>query len=297
MTLLVGAAGLALLLLGCGQEPGGSDAERTRSGDPVPVEDRIDTLIAQLEEPLLRGNARLELQALGERAVPKLVEHLRTGSSIVRYEIAQLMGKAGDQRTLVVLATTVLQDEDDRVRQSAMRAIRNFPQPTFAVAQFQAALQSAEPDIRWNAALALGEIGNADGLDLLYDALQPAEDTADDRVAKSRRRSVIKVLAHVHDDKTAEVLGNVFPQLDEIDRQEAVMTLRKIADEPSRDLLIAALEDESARVRWKACFGLGTLRDPAAIDALEALQAKETDEQVKKQVEISLKKLVGLRRD
>ena len=78
-----------------------------------------------------------------------------------------------------------------------------------------------------------------------------------------------------------------------VERSEAVQSLGKIGGESAVRLLIGALADPAAGVRSRSCRWLGLSAARVAVQPLEALLAKETDESVRRQAKSALEKLRG----
>ena len=142
-----------------------------------------------------------------------------------------------------------------------------------------AALQDPDQGLRNHAALALGDLGNAQAVAPLIEAFE--EQTA------TLRRRVIWSLGRLKDSRA---VGPIIRALDDPDwevRVGAVGALGELGDRRAVDALIESLTDESLYVRGSAAQSLGVLGDTRAIGPLTA--ALEDEEQyVRTSAEIGL---------
>ena len=122
--------------------------------------------------------------------------------------------------------------------------------------------------VRWNAALALREIGDKRAIEPLINALRDGY--------LDVRNAAFKVLEKIEPEwHKTEVVGRQVPEFinalrdrDSDVRSAAAWVLGKIGDERSVEPLINALMDEYWHVREAACKALGKIKDQKAIKFL-----------------------------
>jgi len=178
-------------------------------------------------------------------------------------------------------------------------------------------LKYGSPDVREEAALALGQIGDEKAVDPLIKAL-------DDEVSWVRMRAAI-ALGEINDSKAidplikalkdespyvrmyaasslvylgkTEYLSQVLTALkneNEDVRVEAAITLGEIGDTRAVDPLIEALRDESDFVRMFAASALGEIGDPSAFEPL-TVALRDGYWQVREEAAIALGKIGDVR--
>jgi len=103
-------------------------------------------------------------------AGPALREALDDESADVRLYAALSIGTRGDREAVPAVIERLRKDEDDGVRTAAASALTLLADPTAGPA-LREALLDAQRDVRWNAALALAAIGDAEGRSLLHELL------------------------------------------------------------------------------------------------------------------------------
>jgi hypothetical protein len=128
------------------------------------------------------------------------------------------------------------------------------------------ALNDEDKDVRWSAAFALGDTGDARAVEPLVAAL------ADDALVLVAARA----LGKIGDPRAVDPLAVVLMEDGNPVRQrEAAEALGRIGDPRAVDPLIAALGAEAQNVQAAAALALGKIRDPRAVDPLiTALGAK-----------------------
>lgn len=126
------------------------------------------------------------------------------------------------------------------------------------------ALADEEMGTRWNAALVLGEIGDAAATSALIERVQ---EDAHPRV----RRRAMTALAQLGADAAVPALVARLASEDRLERRDAARALGKLGDREAVAPLIDALEDDEGFVRRDAARALGQLGDKGAVPALETL--------------------------
>jgi HEAT repeat protein len=136
------------------------------------IEDRtVDALLAELasDDVVMRRRARNTLVAIGEPALPEMLEELAHGEFPVRWEVAKTLGEMRHPR---------------------------------AVPGLIEALEDKEQDVRWLAAVALAAIGR-EAIEALLEALIERSDSG------YLRQGVHHVLTIYRDWKLEEPLAHV----------------------------------------------------------------------------------------
>jgi len=157
----------------------------------------------------------------------------------------------------------VLQDQrkDPEVRKNAAEALGKIKDPR-AVEPLIEALKDKDFRVRWNAAEALGEIGDPKAVKPLIAALKDENSGV--------RSSAAFALGEIQDPRAVEPLIEALKDEDSDVRRRAATALGKIQDPRAVEPLIEALKDEDSGVRWRAAKALGEIGDPKAITPLIA---------------------------
>jgi hypothetical protein len=128
-------------------------------------EARIPQLIADLQssDPAVSGKASLALLEIGEKAVPPLVEMLKSGDLRQRsIAAATLWGMGARGRAAVPALAATLADPETPLRVAAAMALQNMgPAAEDAVPALIRSLGDRDPTVRQWSAKALGSIGPA----------------------------------------------------------------------------------------------------------------------------------------
>ena len=157
----------------------------------------------------------------------------------------------------------MLQDQrkDPEVRKNAAEALGKIKDPR-AVEPLIEALKDKDFRVRWNAAEALGEIGDPKAVKPLIAALKDENSGV--------RSSAAFALGEIQDPRAVEPLIEALKDEDSDVRRRAATALGKIQDPRAVEPLIEALKDEDSGVRWRAAKALGEIGDPKAITPLIA---------------------------
>ena len=211
-------------------------------------EDAVESLIEELENEELQGQALAALIEMGGVAVLPMLDALKNGTDKVRVKVADALGKIGDRRAIVPLIEALDTDPYKEVKALAavglgnMRARGNSSGAVFALTD----ALSYDDTTATNAAAALGKIGvsTADAVQKLVIIamekqmretlriaaiealwqLRPEEATQpmlllmfSDETSPVIRANAVKVLSRIKDEKTVPVLLWVLStQFDEI---------------------------------------------------------------------------------
>jgi HEAT repeat protein len=239
-------------------------AQMHRQVDQGPL---VKTFIAALgdEQEQIRAEAARWLGQFGDaKAVKSLIALLsKDESEFVRgraaYALAFIeedlasLSKAGDDATHALL--TALSDPERLVRLRAIWALGQLKANT-AIRSLSNILDSEGEDNyleKRKAAEALGAIGDKSAVESLVTALQtqPHEGvrtSAAEALGVIKDKRIIDVLIH---SLTTDLEANV--------RASAAKALHALGDRTSREALLAALEDESPEVRFRAVQALAVI--------------------------------------
>jgi HEAT repeat protein len=139
-------------------------------------------------------------------------------------------------------------------------------------------LSSPEVDIRWGAAIALGDIGDPEAVGPLAAALDD-----EDRYVRTRAALALAAIG----EPAIETLGAAADTGRPEARWAAALALGKMDSRAGVPVLARLLSDPDAGVRWKAAEALGALGGDEAVPPLVAALS-DTDEEVRGQAAAAL---------
>jgi HEAT repeat protein len=145
------------------------------------------------------------------------------------------------------------------VRRQAAGALGKINAPA-AAAPLSAALQDVDRDVRWQAAQALGELADAAAVGPLAEALQDHEPM----VREHALWALGRLRAQVATAEIAQRLHDINPFV----RRAAAKILGHLGNSEAASMLAASLRDRDPLVRRHAAAGLGLLGDRSAIAPL-----------------------------
>ncbi len=160
------------------------------------------------------------------RDIRGLVRLLNHSDPDIVYHAAEALGEIGDAGAVEPLITVLKHEEMSGVRWKTAESLVKIGTPS--VEPLISVLQHSDSDVRWKAAIALGEIRDPRAIGPL---IRQLSDT--DRFVKGR---------------VAHALGMI--------------------GVPAVDPLIQALHDGDGNQRWAAAIALGGIRDPRAVEPL-----------------------------
>jgi len=252
--------------------------------------DEVAELIAQLTD--VKGAGRLEacrrLGHIGDRrALPRLLNALRTDALVVRVAAAAALGDMGDPRAVEALvaclsftASESTSEEEDQWRRDAVdnAILGSYPGPPFrdrgpalrraaaealgklgdkrAVAPLLTALTDEHPDVRQAAANALEKLGAAA---LCHAILLALESRSDDR---ERGQRELAALAREGNRRAVPALLAALQQGPASKREAAAAALGQAGDSRAVEPLLVALADEDEGIRAAAVEALRTIGEP-----------------------------------
>lgn len=187
--------------------------------------DAIAPLIPLLQDKVkaVREEAATVLAAIGDAAIPSLVNALRHGDWLVRLHAVESLGKTRSPQAVKPLLAVLFNDQDSAVREDAVRALGEIGDSQAVEYLFTA---MREPGLRTVVVEALGKIGDNRAVPVL-----------------------IKLLTGTALPEVTKTVGGCGDQWTEdlITQGAAVRALGEIGDDQAIPTLIAALEPTPTR--------------------------------------------------
>ena len=228
----------------------------------------LESVVANREEGRWNTN-REQVRRLGPAAVPAFLAALRHPDPEVRRLAASGLEEFEDSSVLPAL-TAALSDPDWGVRSAALHVLGKYG-PDAPVGLIVERLGDEKP-VRWTAAIALGEIGGAEAVRGLMQAINDPDWDV--------RYSVIRALGKARHPAAVPALVEVLKNDRNFNyRGEAADALGAIGD-PSAvvGLVEATQEDEDDSTRGRAFDALVSIGGPPAVAALrEVLRTPESE--------------------
>ncbi|MBK9308402.1 MAG: HEAT repeat domain-containing protein [Nitrospira sp.] len=136
--------------------------------------DTVVPLIPLLQDKVkaVREEAAAGLAAIGDPAIPSLVDALRQEEWLVRLHAVEALGKSRSAQAVEPLLSVLFNDHDSAVREDAVRALGAIRDPR-AVEYLLTAMR--EPGLRTLAVEALGRIGDTRAVPVLIEVLTGAK--------------------------------------------------------------------------------------------------------------------------
>ena len=196
----------------------------------------------------------------GEDAAQALLKGLTDDDPSVRSNAAAALGKIADKRTAGPL-TKLLGDSDGDVRARAVVALGKLKESA-AVPALVACLQDEDPELRSKVAEALGEIADPRATTALIAVANDARHVVRQRVAEA--------LGQIRDARALETLQGLLADPEELVRLRVVEALGNLGDARAiPDLQAVLAKGRTTEIRMAAARGLGAIRNPKALDALQ----------------------------
>lgn len=187
-----------------------------------------------------------------------LIAQLQQPDSNARSQAALALAQADDPRALDALLDALARETDVMVREDVTWALGR--KGTSAVPRLIALLGHDSPDVRHNAAHALGKLADARAVDALSDVLR---DESDMRVLLKS----LLALGQIRDSRAAPAVARLIGH-DDPDVQAMVNNVLEQFGPGAVPPTLAALNDEQPQVREHAAHILGLLGEDAAVPAL-----------------------------
>ena len=223
----------------------------------------------------VRTNATRALQAIGDVAVPEMMDAVAGGSPSQKIGCATAIGKLNSARAVDALIGS-LSAKEEEVRMACRDALvvvgrSKTKGPNPALQPLIKALANADAFTRQHASEALGEIGDPQAspglLKILDDPNRLVQLAATYAVGKVKDRAAVPPLIAKLTTK------------DRVVREAAATSLGQLGDPAAVMPLVAALKDPVDKVREQAAASLGRIapKDAAALAAISAA-AQSADE-------------------
>ena len=256
-----------------------------------------EMLYAQLAQQDDVVGRLLAADALSEKDDRGTIERLQTALQSdpffgVRIQAAQALANIGSPTALAALADS-LEQPDARVRRRVVRALGNFFHPDAKMALLQVVAKETNPDIVAEAMRPLGKYTGPEVADQIRRLLrQPSYDNAVAvaamDAARSREDTSFIPLMQEAIERDADFPSKTLPGA-----LDAVAYLGKDLDDRRevREFLISYLNHPREPVQLAAIGALGTLADPATMDAVRAFHRGPKGDRKKKAAAEALKKI------
>jgi HEAT repeat protein len=257
--LLLGVAASAMLMNGCTsgegfRRPGYSQSAMVALDPPqdADLHNRAVNMLqqaAESPEPLLRANAIEALQAspgdLDKAARMGLVDANRG----VRFVAAMAVGRQR-MTTIVHLVDPLTRDESDSVKAAAMFALHSCGRKV-DLSPLAAMLESTDAEVKGNAALVLGELGNKSAASMVRQAVKKPMPLANPSRVRIVELQLAETLVRLGDEQEIEPIRAAM--LAPGDQSEltalACQMAGRLKDEYSRATLVGIVDPDSQKKR------------------------------------------------
>lgn len=247
------------------------------------MKDKIEHLIESLasEDQKLRDDAAKTLVDIGLPAIKFLIQALKTKDDYIKIIVTRILGRMGSQvfEDIVLL----LKYDEPSVRQSATMVLKEITDSR-AIEPLLKAFNDENPQVRWGALVALGEIGFV-SFDFLIRATKDPY--------WNIRATAAKFLEATKDPRAIEPLIELLKDKDSSVKSHIVSIWHFsdwLKDERAVEPIIALFKEESCTLREAAVGALGKLKNPKAVEPLINL-LKDKDWMVREKAIWALKEI------
>lgn len=199
----------------------------------------LDLIIARIEP------VRLVARLKERRDTAALVRLLRRGDPSTRHLAASALGELGDPAALNALLDALAGPDTEGVRWRAAEGLALLGE--LAAPGLVVLAEDSDPDIRWKAIVALGDIGDPRAAPVLCERLADP-----DRFVRGRAVSALARLGRQCLPFMLDALANPDPRI----RQGAAEVLGLLGDTAAVEELLRALQDPTESVRRAAAVAL-----------------------------------------
>jgi len=225
------------------------------------------------------------------------VEPVIRDAAWIRWDAVNVLGNLAGRDpeafrpAIPALVARALTDINTHPRWRSLWALGAFPKETIeeeVIPRLREGLKSSDDRIVWNAAVAMAFFGQEEVAPILDQGLSSKN--------QFQRWEAAYCLGMVHDEASVDLLCRIVsnPNEDQRLRQEAVNSLGRIGDPGAIPVLIAALKDPAAGIRWRAAIALANIGDPSVIPALKEALANEKDPYAAQQIQKAIDRLSQL---
>jgi len=206
------------------------------------------------------------------------INALSSEHPLIRSAAAKVLGNLESNRSVGVLIS-LLRDTDESVIESAIEALGNIKN-TLAIKPLVNLL--SDSTFSFQAAMALGQIGNSTALNQLIKTLKNCDD--------STRRAIFFALGNIGDQKAVKYLINLFEESKSygfFTLLQYIETLGLLKINRASDYLINLLNHDHSDIRMQAAWALGYIKEPTALKRLEQMLT-DNSEKVRKTAAYSI---------
>lgn len=232
-----------------------------RIKDPVSV--RALAPLLQDKVKAVREEVSSALAAIGESAMPALLESLAHTDWLVRLHAVEALGKTRSREVVQPLLTTLFNDADSAVREDAVRALGHIGDPQAVEFLFTA---MNEPALRTLAVEALGHIGDRRAVPLLMEIVRGTRPPATSRTVTGcgdawseetiTQAAAVRALGLIGDDSVLPTLTGALEST--VTRAEAAEALARFGSKAIPWLLpvLTTSQDDNLRYHVKETLAL-----------------------------------------
>jgi HEAT repeat protein len=232
-----------------------------RIKDPGSI--RALTPLLQDKVKAVREEVSSTLAAIGESAMPALLESLTHPDWLVRLHAVEALGKTASREAVQPLLTTLFNDADSAVREDAVRALGHIGHPQ-AVECLVTAMN--EPALRTLAVEALGRIGDRRAVPLLIEVVRGTNPPATSRTVAGcgevwseetvTQAAAVRALGLIGDDSALPTLTEALESTET--RAEAAEALARFGSKviPWLLPLLTSSQDDNLRYHVKNTLAL-----------------------------------------